>query len=142
PLTALLRCPNGALLAHPATRNVALKVCTEAGTTFHKMYARRFDKDMRVMHQQGLAPRIQPQVPRQLWSSSLVDETLRIAEVTSQNTSSMLFDVLHGRNTEVEYINGHLCRLGKQHGVSTPTTKMLWDLMLLREAIPLDTLVF
>ncbi|KAL1738193.1 ketopantoate reductase PanE/ApbA-domain-containing protein, partial [Schizophyllum fasciatum] len=31
PLTALLRCPNGALLAHPATRNVALKVCTEAG---------------------------------------------------------------------------------------------------------------
>ncbi|KAI5898005.1 2-dehydropantoate 2-reductase [Schizophyllum commune H4-8] len=141
PLTALLRCPNGELLAHNATKNIALKVCTEAGTTFHKMYASRLDKEMRMMHAQGLAPRTQPQVPRELWSSSLMEETMRIAEVTAKNTSSMLYDVLHARPTEVDFINGHICRLGKQYSVATPTTKTLWDLMQLRAAIPLDLIV-
>lgn len=59
----------------------------------------------------------------------------------AKNTSSMLYDVLHARPTEVDFINGHICRLGKQYSVATPTTKTLWDLMQLRAAIPLDLIV-
>jgi 2-dehydropantoate 2-reductase len=52
-----------------------------------------------------------------------------IAEKTSMNTSSMLQDVLKGRRTEIDSINGYVIRLAKRHGVSAPVNEMLYALV-------------
>ncbi|TRM66069.1 ketopantoate reductase PanE/ApbA C terminal-domain-containing protein [Schizophyllum amplum] len=141
PLTALLRCTNGELLEQQAFNNIAHKVSIEAARIFHKIYMQRFEEEDRIMHDQGLSRRAPPEVPQALTSTSLHAEAVRVAGSTAKNTSSMLYDVLHNRPTEVNFINGHLCRLGKEHGIQTLTTKTLWDMMQLREAIPLDSIV-
>lgn len=47
---------------------------------------------------------------------------------TCHNKSSMLQDVLAKRSkTEVDYLNGHVVRMGKQFGVSTPLNKKMCD---------------
>ena len=44
---------------------------------------------------------------------------------TGGNRPSMLMDVLNRRKTEIDYINGAVVRLGKQHGVPTPVNATL-----------------
>jgi 2-dehydropantoate 2-reductase len=79
-----------------------------------------------------------PELPPSLRADALSRECLRVAGRTSENVSSMLADIRRGRETEVEYINGYLVRLGAQHGVPTPVTATLLHLVKMRTAIPLD----
>ncbi|GGC79519.1 ketopantoate reductase family protein [Marinobacter halophilus] len=50
-----------------------------------------------------------------------------IARKTATNTSSMRADVLAGRSTEIDFINGYLVGLGRQLGIETPVNQMLTE---------------
>ena len=43
-----------------------------------------------------------------------------LAYQTRDNTNSMLADVMSGRETEIDFINGVVVEMGKKHGVETP----------------------
>ena len=44
---------------------------------------------------------------------------------TGSSKSSACVDLLNGRKTEVDWINGSVVRLGKKHGISTPINRTL-----------------
>ena len=48
-----------------------------------------------------------------------------VCEDTRGNSSSMLQDVLRGRRTEIDQINGAMCSLGNRHAISTPLNDAL-----------------
>lgn len=54
----------------------------------------------------------------------------KVALATAKNCSSMRSDVLAGRSTEVDYINGYIHRLGKKNNVATPENTRLWQQVL------------
>ncbi len=54
----------------------------------------------------------------------------KVALATARNCSSMRSDVLKGRSTEVDYINGYIHRLGKKNNVATPENTRLWQQVL------------
>ncbi|HQE87975.1 MAG TPA: 2-dehydropantoate 2-reductase [Methanothrix sp.] len=48
-----------------------------------------------------------------------------VAGKTAANTSSMLQDVLKGRMTEIDSINGYIVGLAKKHGLETPVNEAM-----------------
>jgi len=46
--------------------------------------------------------------------------------------------VRRGRNTEIDFLNGYLVDLGREHGVNTPVNSALANLIRLKSAIPLN----
>lgn len=54
----------------------------------------------------------------------------KVAQATAKNSSSMRSDVLAGRSTEVDYINGYIHRLGERNNVATPENTRLWQQVL------------
>ncbi len=46
----------------------------------------------------------------------------------------MLQDILNAKKTEIEYINGAIVRLGKNHNIPTPVNLVLTDLVKTVEA--------
>jgi 2-dehydropantoate 2-reductase len=104
PLTALLRVPNGELLARPAARELMVEAAREAAL---------------VATRQGITlPYTDPVVA--------VED---VARNTAANSSSMLQDVIRGTPTEIDAINGAIIRVGEKLGVSTPVNRMLWRLV-------------
>ncbi|KAJ1820498.1 2-dehydropantoate 2-reductase (Ketopantoate reductase) (KPA reductase) (KPR) [Coemansia sp. RSA 2599] len=78
--------------------------------------------------------RAHPHLHNELTARAIEDYVTHIAQTTARNRSSMLQDVASGRQTEVEWINGYLVRLGQQHGVPTPVNTLLYTLVKLKEA--------
>jgi 2-dehydropantoate 2-reductase len=103
-LTALLRVPNGQLIAVPAAR-----VLLEAAVREAAAVARAKGIDL---------PYPDP-----------IARTTEVASATGTNRSSMLADVLRGAATEVEVINGAVVREGEQVGVATPVNAVLYRLV-------------
>lgn len=54
-----------------------------------------------------------------------LQQVLEVATATGANHSSMLQDIMHGRKTEIEMINGSIVREGERLGVPTPVNKTL-----------------
>lgn len=70
-----------------------------------------------------------------------IDDTIAyFVNYPASKHTSMLEDVLHRRRTENDYIAGQVLRLAKKHGVAVPATKMLYDLMKIREDVYLGRL--
>lgn len=99
PLTALWRVKNGELLVSDE-RLIAMREL--------------FEESRLVAAHEGV------DIPPSHW-----DQVLAVCRNTAHNSSSMLQDILHGRPTELEWINGSLLRLGAKHGLLLPMTETI-----------------
>jgi len=61
-------------------------------------------------------------------------EVVRVAEATGENYSSMLQDIIWGKRTEVDYINGEVVVRGRKAGVLTPVNEVLWLMIKYKES--------
>ena len=60
---------------------------------------------------------------------SVIKVVYSVAEKTFGNTSSMLQDVLKGRMTEIDSINGYIICLAKKHNIEVPVNEALYGLV-------------
>jgi 2-dehydropantoate 2-reductase len=111
PLTAILRVPNGALVESEETLALMRSVATEAAA---------------VARAHGIAlPYPDP-----------FERAKQVAQATATNRSSMLQDVLNGRPTEIDAINGKIVERGRQVDVPTPVNTALTLLVRAMEKNP------
>lgn len=103
-LTAILKVKNGELLQWEETKQLMEAAVAEA---------------VAVANSLGMA----------FESSSSVNQVMQIAGKTSENISSMLQDILKGRRTEIDYINGAVVREGMRANISTPVNFVLASLV-------------
>jgi 2-dehydropantoate 2-reductase len=103
PLTAILRKENEAVLSDNL-RETVWRVVEEC---------------VKVASKEGL----------EVDSAGAMDLVLSVASRTARNTSSMLQDVLNGRKTEIDSINGYVVALGKKHSLEMPVNETLCSLM-------------
>lgn len=108
-LTAILRCPNGELPKHPATRAL-VQAAVEEGA------------------QVAVAKKIE------LIYADPVAHCLEVAKLTAANLSSMHQDVRAKRRTEVDVINGAIVAEGEKLGIATPVNQVLTNLIKAIEA--------
>lgn len=102
PITALLRAPNGIILTEPM-RSLAMMI-VEEGMEVAKRLRIELPEDPRIV-------------------------TLRIAEETRENLSSMLQDIVSCRRTEIDYISGAIARYAEQLGVDAKLNKAMYALV-------------
>jgi 2-dehydropantoate 2-reductase len=99
PLTAILRVRNGALLEIPEAWDLAVAAATEAAE---------------VARASGTAPAIDPET-----------RLKEVCTATAANRSSMLQDILAGRATEIEALNGQVVKHGAVLRVPAPVNSCL-----------------
>jgi len=61
---------------------------------------------------------------------SLLETVGKVAVATAKNCSSMRCDVLAHKQTEINYINGYVHKLGLKHGITTAENTQLWQAVL------------
>jgi 2-dehydropantoate 2-reductase len=103
PLTALLRVPNGALPELPEAWALAVAAATEA---------------LAVARAAGVTLTVDPEA-----------RLRQACTATATNRSSMLQDVLAGRSTEIDALNGQVAARGRALGVATPVNELLTRLL-------------
>jgi 2-dehydropantoate 2-reductase len=108
-LTALLRVPNGTLAEIPQCEALMAKAVTEA-----------------IAVARALCVRLPDEAP--------LEKVRAVCAMTSGNQSSMLQDILAGRPTEIDVINGAVVREGARTGTPTPVNQMLTELIKALEA--------
>lgn len=101
PLTALLGCKNGQVLASKEGRDLMDLLLKEAGPIVRALLPDPSNETVR----------------RAFSDEALRDLVVAVAGQTAENTSSMLQDVRAGRKTEIAYINGYLVSEGKRLGL-------------------------
>jgi len=113
PLTAIMRIKNGRIVELPHLIEIIKQLLVES---------------LKV------ATRIGVNIPY----DNPIEKITEVSRNTSQNNSSMLQDILAGRRTEINQINGAIVTYGKQCGVETPVNKMLTELVMSIEQIVSD----
>ena len=103
PYTAILDCPNGKILDAPLYQSTIDQLCLELSQLMDAAVRIRETPD-------ALRERIE-----------------QVARNTAGNTSSMRADVQRGRQTEIDFINGYVAKLGKELGIETPVNQMLTE---------------
>ena len=63
----------------------------------------------------------------------LYDSLLEVCRRTSENLSPMLQDILNGRRTEIESLNGAIHVMGEKRGLSVPNHQTMTELIHLTE---------
>ncbi len=104
PLTAILRVPNGRLLESRAISRMLKEISLECE---------------RVAEAKGV----------KLPQSHMYPRVRAVANDTSENLSSMLQDVLRGRRTEIEQLNGAFWRLSEELGLDLPLNTTLTSMI-------------
>jgi 2-dehydropantoate 2-reductase len=107
-LTALTELHNGELLHYPELTDIMEAAVKEAS-------------------QVALAKGVSLQY------SDPVAHTKEVCVNTANNKSSMLQDILNKKPTEIDMINGGVCREGREVGVSTPVNAALTNLILFKQ---------
>jgi len=105
PLTALFRVPNKEI-AHDSLREIRHRIVDEC---------------MRMAKEEGV-----------VLESSLHEE-VNTATTSYSNKSSMCQDIIKGRKTEIDFLNGRVSELGKKHGIPTPINDVLTALIKFME---------
>jgi 2-dehydropantoate 2-reductase len=62
-----------------------------------------------------------------------LEEEISKAAASYSNLSSMCQDIKKGRRTEIGFLNGKVCELGRRHGVATPVNDVLTSLIRFME---------
>jgi 2-dehydropantoate 2-reductase len=104
PLTALTRLTNGEIIECAELLDVQKRVTEEACA---------------VAATQGIT----------IHYASPVEKVKDVCRATAPNKSSMLQDILNGKKTEIDYINGAIVTEGTACGVSTPYNQILTRLV-------------
>ncbi|KAG8709801.1 2-dehydropantoate 2-reductase (Ketopantoate reductase) (KPA reductase) (KPR) [Ceratobasidium sp. 394] len=124
PLTALMGCRNGALVGNSYAWRINRQVCDEAEKVFRAQAADDAGEGEEVPF------------PLSLTKASLEAEVMKVAKMTGPNWSSMLQDVRKGHETEIEYMNGYLSRMGQRYEVPMPCNDMLRTLVKMKAQMP------
>ncbi|UCE91636.1 MAG: 2-dehydropantoate 2-reductase [Methanobacteriota archaeon] len=109
PLTAILRIPNGDLIESRTLSRLMAEICSECESVAE---ASAITLPVKSMYRRARS----------------------VARETAGNRSSMLRDIELGRRTEIDCINGHLCRSGEVAGVPTPLNNALVSMIKSLEA--------
>jgi 2-dehydropantoate 2-reductase len=104
PLTALLRIPNGELLARPITRKMMASLARETAEVAAAEHVH-------------------------LPFSNPVSAAEDVARKTAKNHSSMFQDVRRGAPTEIDAICGAVTKRAEFHGIDTPYNRTCWRLV-------------
>ena len=104
PLSAIFNRKNGQLFNHPAIAYLMQLLLSEASLVARSL------------------PELQPlpNINSRFSMHRLQNVVRDVAEKTGSNTSSMLQDVMAGRETEINYINGYIIGRGAQLQISCP----------------------
>jgi 2-dehydropantoate 2-reductase len=108
-LAALLRVPNGTLAHVPECEQLMVRAVEEAVAV-----ARALDIDLPYENQ--------------------VDRVRQVCLQTAANRASMLQDILRGKATEIDVINGAIVAKGEEAGVATPVNLLITQLIKALEA--------
>lgn len=120
PLSAIYDCFNGDLLLSSHLMPLLKLVVSEARAVFLAEYKVLQDN---------------PQAAAALGRERLMAHVVGMIELTAANSSSMREDVRHLNTTEVDWINGHIVRLGFKHKIGTPVNTMLMHMVKNKLAI-------
>lgn len=104
PLTALLRVPNGELLARPIVRKMMASLARETAEVAAAEHVN-------------------------LPFSNPVSAAEDVARKTARNISSMFQDVRRGAPTEIDAICGAVTKRAELHGINTPYNRACWQLV-------------
>ncbi len=101
PLTAIEQCPNGALAGAEYRAKIEAIVKEVAAVMTHEM----FNIDER----------------------ELLKQVTNVIEATAANLSSMNRDIFYQRQSEIDFITGHLIHVAKQHQIEVPYNQSLYQ---------------
>ena len=59
----------------------------------------------------------------------------KIVDSKQTNKSSMAFDVLYKRKTEIDFISGAVSKIGKTHGIATPLNDLMYKMIRVKEGM-------
>ncbi|MBC7080766.1 MAG: ketopantoate reductase family protein [Thermoplasmatales archaeon] len=107
-LTSILRCKNGEIIKNEYAIELIKKICTEA---------------IEVAKAEGIE------------IEDIIEKVKEVAENTSENISSMLQDIISGKKTEVDEINGEIIIRAKKHGIKTPVNEVIYSLIKANESV-------
>lgn len=117
-ITSIVDCINGELNPLPQTRVLFKDISDEALNIFFKT--------MPILSEIK-------DIEKTLNSESLVDYVVEIGTViVGKNSSSMRQDTLNKRDTEIDYINGHLVKLAHTKNLPAKTNETITNLVKLR----------
>ncbi|MDR1656336.1 MAG: 2-dehydropantoate 2-reductase [Deltaproteobacteria bacterium] len=109
-LAAILRSPNGVIMEHPETAAIMEEAVREV---------------VAVGFKAGV----------NLENDDVLESVAEVCRNTSQNICSTLQDILRGRPTEIDTINGAVVKLGLELGVPTPVNRLLARLVMVQERL-------
>ncbi|MGF1784783.1 2-dehydropantoate 2-reductase [Photobacterium swingsii] len=101
PLTALHQCKNGEL-TQQKYQTALMNICQEVAE---------------IMCAEGYLTT----------AETLKEQADQVIQATANNFSSMNQDVCHHRQTEIDYITGHIVRCGQHYNIRTPFNAQLWQ---------------
>lgn len=104
PLTAITRLKNGEIIKHAELREIQLKIVEEA---------------LAVANTKGIA----------IHYRDPVEKVKDVCRATASNKSSMLQDVMNGKRTEIDYINGAIVSEGGKYHIPTPYNDIMTRLV-------------
>ncbi|EMP56501.1 2-dehydropantoate 2-reductase [Marinobacter santoriniensis NKSG1] len=103
PFTAILDCPNGDL----------------PESAFFQQHIGDLCREMAIL--------VAADTDRHPSPEALQERIRDVVTKTARNTSSMRADVMRGKPTEIDFINGYLVSLGKKLGIPTPVNQLLTE---------------
>ena len=65
----------------------------------------------------------------ELDNNQMFEFVMKTMDASAENKSSMFQDILKGRKTEIDFLNGKVVELGKKHNIKTPVSEMLVSLI-------------